>query len=155
MQGLVQLLRKGEPIKEYNFAYSRGFMRAFGWTKGFCTECGKWKLFHIDYVDMHVERTWIIARPDPFVFHAGSDFYGTCTNGHSGIFRPWTRPEQKQWKRSAGGSDWNPSDRDELTKHAYLWWRESFRKPEREAHYQHDHECDSSCPEYEWDYEEW
>lgn len=155
MNGLLRIKRKGEPWHEYNFPYGTGFVRGEGYTKGFCRECNKWKLFHIDNVQPRFQVLQVFGGGAPFVESHGADYFGTCTNGHGGIFKPWTRPEQKQWKRDVTGLNDLHDSRGTLAKQYYLAWREMFRKPEREAHYVPGHECRKNCPEYEWDYDDW
>lgn len=153
MNGLLQLQRKGEPWQEYNFTYGAGFMRGAGYTKGWCRACGKWKLFKIDEVETIVERLFAIGVPTPMMFNNGAHYYGTCTNGHSGRFDPWTRPEPKRWKRDITKFEINR--RDAFGKETYLVWLSGFKDPRREAHFQLGHECDRDCPEYDWDWEDW
>jgi hypothetical protein len=155
MNGLLHIKRKGEAWHEYNFTYGVGFMRSEGYTKGFCRECGKWKLFHLDNVQPRFQVLHVFGSAHPFVENHGADYYGTCTNGHSGLLSPWTRTEQKDWKRDATRLNDLHGSRGILAKRYYLAWREMFRRPDKETHYAPDHQCDGRCPEYKRDYEEW
>ncbi len=155
---ILQIRKKDEPwTQSSNVACGSGhFERFYGHTKGFCNVCIRWKLFRIERIESKNQRVSVMGYALPFFEHFGTEYYGTCTNGHSQWFRPWERPEPKVWKRDVHHFGFDMSDRrDQIAKDAYLLFLDLyFRKPKIEEHYKHGHECSRDCPEYEYGWED-
>lgn len=157
---LVYVQRKGElPWRERRIvAGGYGsvvrYETTHDYVKGWCPECGKWKLFWITDIDRHIQKLWALGNPMPILEVGQATYNGVCTNGHEiENFRPFETPESKRWKRDF--TRYDISGRRQIDRLAYLMWRDHFRNLRREAHYRPDHECDEKCPEYDWSYADW
>lgn len=156
---LVYVQRKGElPWRERRIVAGGDgsairYETTHDYVKGWCPECGKWKLFWITAIDNHLNVFFIWGDVVPRYEQGYSSHKGICTSGHELWFHPFETPESKRWKRDSRNFDCD--GRDFTAKTEYREWLDGFRHPEREAHYLPDHECDTDCPMYEWEYGDW
>lgn len=156
---LVYVQRKGElPWRERRIVAGASgsvirYETTHDYVKGWCQECDKWKLFWITEMDWHITPMWIIGIAEPTYEQGHPSYKGVCTNGHESWFRPFETPDGPRWKRDSRAFDCD--GRDYTARTEYQEWLEGFRHPEREAHYQPGHECDSDCPMYDWEYGDW
>ena len=157
---LVYVQRTGEPpwqerriVAGGNGPYIR-YETTHDYIKGWCPECGKWKLFWITKIDRHIQQMWALGNVMPIFEEGQATYNGICTHGHTvENFSPYEKSEPKRWKRDSRNFDCD--GRDFTTKTEYREWLDGFRHPEREAHYQPGHDCDTDCPMYEWEYGDW
>lgn len=124
--------------------------------RGICATCGKQRAFV--FTGTHVQYSPIQTMGGlPLMEAYGPPMYsGRCSTGHDGLFDPIVRQTmcKDKFRREPNPKMFGGS-RDGNASYQYGFWLNGFRKRNVEAHFKPNHECDKSCPKYDWSEYDW
>ncbi len=115
--------------------------------KGFCSVCNNFRAFQVTDVRLAIRSAHIVGSLKNVQVAGQTHYTGVCSKGHETPFAPTIKPMARIYRREVKDKTLQ-GRRDAWAMATYMVHRDSFRDPEREAHYAPGHECDEDCPEF-------